>query len=148
MATHSSTLAWEIPWMEEPGRLHSVESQSRTRLSDFTFTFTFNMYSVKMCSIKRAQKGQLKLLTSSNLLIINAVFKMVQVEFQKITTVRSYLKKILILQEKKKKVYIASLISFVIFQKINLKYVLKCPLDLQRTNCNIFFGNYMIKSKF
>ena len=21
MATHSSTLAWEIPWMEEPGRL-------------------------------------------------------------------------------------------------------------------------------
>ena len=27
MATHSSTLAWKIPWMEEPGRLQSVESQ-------------------------------------------------------------------------------------------------------------------------
>ena len=27
MATHSSTLAWEIPWMEEPGRLQSVGSQ-------------------------------------------------------------------------------------------------------------------------
>ena len=27
MATHSSTLAWEIPWMEEPGGLQSMESQ-------------------------------------------------------------------------------------------------------------------------
>ena len=27
MATHSSTLAWRIPWSEEPGRLQSMESQ-------------------------------------------------------------------------------------------------------------------------
>ena len=27
MATHSSTLAWKIAWMEEPGRLQSMESQ-------------------------------------------------------------------------------------------------------------------------
>ena len=27
MATHSSTLAWKIPWMEEPGRLQSIVSQ-------------------------------------------------------------------------------------------------------------------------
>ena len=27
MATHSSTLAWTIPWMEEPGRLQSMGSQ-------------------------------------------------------------------------------------------------------------------------
>ena len=27
MATHSSVLAWEIPWTEEPGRLQSVGSQ-------------------------------------------------------------------------------------------------------------------------
>ena len=27
MATHSSTLAWRIPWREEPGRLQSMESQ-------------------------------------------------------------------------------------------------------------------------
>ena len=42
MATHSSALAWQIPWMEEPGGLqvHGV-SKSRTRLSDFTFTFHF-----------------------------------------------------------------------------------------------------------
>ena len=25
-ATHSSTVAWKIPWMEEPGRLQSMES--------------------------------------------------------------------------------------------------------------------------
>ena len=27
MATHASTLAWKIPWMEEPGRLQSIGSQ-------------------------------------------------------------------------------------------------------------------------
>ena len=27
MATHSSTLAWKIPWMEEPGKLQSMGSQ-------------------------------------------------------------------------------------------------------------------------
>ena len=35
MATHSS-IAWEIPWTEEPGRLHTVQgvTKSRTPLSD------------------------------------------------------------------------------------------------------------------
>ena len=28
MATHSSTLTWKIPWMEEPGRLQSMGSQT------------------------------------------------------------------------------------------------------------------------
>ena len=27
MATHSSTIAWKIPWMEEPGKLQSMRSQ-------------------------------------------------------------------------------------------------------------------------
>ena len=27
MATHSSTLAWKIPWNEEPGRLQSMRLQ-------------------------------------------------------------------------------------------------------------------------
>ena len=27
MATHSSTLAWKIPWTEEPGRLQPMESE-------------------------------------------------------------------------------------------------------------------------
>ena len=41
MATHSNTLAWKIPWTEEPGGLHTVHgvAKSRTRLSNFTFTF-------------------------------------------------------------------------------------------------------------
>ena len=42
MAPHSSTLAWKIPWTEEPGRLQSMGSLGvgRTeRLSDFTFHF-------------------------------------------------------------------------------------------------------------
>ena len=42
MAIHSSTLAWKIPWTEEPDRLQSMGSQGRTRLSDFTFTFHFH----------------------------------------------------------------------------------------------------------
>ena len=37
MASHSGTLAWKIPWTEEPGRLQSMGSQSWTRLSSFTF---------------------------------------------------------------------------------------------------------------
>ena len=42
MAPHSSTLAWRIPWTEEPGRLQStgslrVECDSVTSLSLFTF---------------------------------------------------------------------------------------------------------------
>ena len=36
MAPHSSSLAWKIPWTEEPGRLQSMGSHSHTRLSDFT----------------------------------------------------------------------------------------------------------------
>ena len=34
LATHSSILAWEIPWTEESGGLQSMGPQSRTRLSD------------------------------------------------------------------------------------------------------------------
>ena len=30
MATHSSTLVWKIPWMEEPGGLQPMGSQSQT----------------------------------------------------------------------------------------------------------------------
>ena len=33
MATHSSTLAWKIPWTEEPGKLQSMGLQSQTLLS-------------------------------------------------------------------------------------------------------------------
>ena len=43
MAPHSSTLAWKTPWTEEPGRLQSMGWLSRTRLSNFTFTFHFSL---------------------------------------------------------------------------------------------------------
>ena len=51
MAPHSSTLAWKIPWTEEPGRLQSMGSlKSQTRLSDFTFTFHFNALEKEMAT--------------------------------------------------------------------------------------------------
>ena len=31
MATHSSTFAWKIPWIEEPGRLQSMGSKELNR---------------------------------------------------------------------------------------------------------------------
>ena len=50
MATHSSTFAWRIPWMEEPGRLQSMGLLSRTRLSYFTFTFHFHALEREMAT--------------------------------------------------------------------------------------------------
>ena len=38
MTIHSSILAWRIPWTEKPSKLQSMGSQSRTQLSDITFT--------------------------------------------------------------------------------------------------------------
>ena len=52
MAPYSSTLAWKIPWMEEPGRLqtdHGV-ARSQTRLSNFTFTFHFHALETEMAT--------------------------------------------------------------------------------------------------
>ena len=50
MAPHSSILAWKIPWTEEPGRLQSMGSQSRTRLSDLTFTVHFQALEKEMAT--------------------------------------------------------------------------------------------------
>ena len=50
MAPHSSTLAWKIPWMEEPVRLQSMGWLSQTRLSDFTFTFHFHALEKEMAA--------------------------------------------------------------------------------------------------
>ena len=40
VVTHSSILAWRIPWTEEPGGLQSMGSQCQTRLSDLAHTHT------------------------------------------------------------------------------------------------------------
>jgi len=50
MAPHSSTLAWKIPWTEEPARLVHEAAKSRTRLSDFTFTFHFHALEKEMAT--------------------------------------------------------------------------------------------------
>ena len=48
MATHSSILAWEVPWTEEPGGLQSMGSQkSQTRLSSETTKLTNDNNNVK-----------------------------------------------------------------------------------------------------
>ena len=55
MAPHSSTLAWKVPWMEEPGRLQSLVSlRVGTTEQLFTFTFHFHKLEKKMathCSV-------------------------------------------------------------------------------------------------
>ena len=55
MAPHSSTLAWKIPWMEEPGRLQSMGSLRvgqdwAISLSLFTFTFLFHALEKEMAT--------------------------------------------------------------------------------------------------
>ena len=65
MATHSSILAWKIPWTKEPGGLQSMENpmdggawwaavhgvaKSQTRLSGFPFTFHFHALEKEMAT--------------------------------------------------------------------------------------------------
>ena len=55
MVTHSSTLAWKIPWTEEPGRLQSVGSRRvghdrATSLSLFTFMHWRRKWQPTPCS--------------------------------------------------------------------------------------------------
>ena len=51
MAPHSSTLAWKIPWTEEPGRLQAMGvTKSRTWLSDFPFPFHFHALEKEMAT--------------------------------------------------------------------------------------------------
>ena len=47
MTTHSSTLAWKIPWAEEPGRLQSMGS---LRVGHFTLTFHFHALEKEMAT--------------------------------------------------------------------------------------------------
>ena len=43
MATHSSILAWKIPWTEEPGRLQSAKESDRTERLTLSLYFFFFM---------------------------------------------------------------------------------------------------------
>ena len=50
MAPHSSTLAWKIPWTEEPGGLQSMGLLRSDTLSDFTFTYHFHALEKEMAT--------------------------------------------------------------------------------------------------
>ena len=57
MAAHSSTLAWQIPWTEEPGRLQSigllrVGHDWATSILLFTFTFHFHAMEKEMATLQ------------------------------------------------------------------------------------------------
>ena len=66
MAIHSSTIAWKIPWTEEPGRLHGVP-KSWTQLSDFTLPYLTLLYDMCVVFINSSKEHlrllDLKLLT-------------------------------------------------------------------------------------
>ena len=49
MATHSSTLAWKIPWTEEPGRLQSMghKELDTTERLQFHFDFLYLFSAIK-----------------------------------------------------------------------------------------------------
>ena len=69
MATHSSILAWEIPWTEKPGRLQSMGSQkSPTQLSDQTATTTkiLNIRMSVLLFIIRYMSFEMSLLSMSS----------------------------------------------------------------------------------
>ena len=50
MAPHSSTLAWKIPWTEEPGRLQSRGREESDQLRDFNFPFHFHALEKEMAT--------------------------------------------------------------------------------------------------
>ena len=50
MAPHSSTLAWKISWMEEPGGLQSMGSLRVRQDCDFTFPFHFHALEKEMAT--------------------------------------------------------------------------------------------------
>ena len=51
MATHSSILAWEIPWTEEPGVLQSMGLQSQTQQSTRLCAHTHTKNKAALCAL-------------------------------------------------------------------------------------------------
>ena len=73
MATHSSILAWEIPWTVEPGGPQSMGSQSQTQLSThkhtengyvlYTTVYNINIYPIYIHSSTESPLGAKKYMT-------------------------------------------------------------------------------------
>ena len=53
MAPHSSTLAWKIPWTEEPRRLQSIESQRVGHYWATSLLFTLKLQTIRRCGSSR-----------------------------------------------------------------------------------------------
>ena len=51
MATHSSTLAWKIPWTEDPGRLQYMGSQELDTTEQLHFSWLIHSLVAQMVSI-------------------------------------------------------------------------------------------------
>ena len=58
MAPHSSTLAWKIPWTEEPGWLQCMGSLRATSLSLFTFMHWTRKWQPTPVFLPRDSQGQ------------------------------------------------------------------------------------------
>ena len=63
MATHSSTLAWRIPWTEEPGRLQSMGSQRVRHDWATSLSLSLSVYSCHLFLISSASVKSLAFLT-------------------------------------------------------------------------------------
>ena len=73
MATHSSTLAWKIPWMEKPGRLQSTGSQRvrhdwMTSLSLFKIFLGRKGLNILTCLSHRSEMHYYKILVGASLI--------------------------------------------------------------------------------
>ena len=53
MATHSSILAWRIPWAEEPGGLWSIESQGVEHVTLYTHMHALTQNTIKLARFKK-----------------------------------------------------------------------------------------------
>ena len=73
MAPYSSTLAWKIPLMEEPGGLHAVHgvAKSRTRLSDFTSQCIFHSVATSVLCFLILSASLLLFLWWSSILLLS-----------------------------------------------------------------------------
>ena len=60
MATHSSILAWRIPWTEKPGRLQSIGLKSQTQLSGWACTHRKGCQALEARRRGGLQRGRLK----------------------------------------------------------------------------------------
>ena len=57
LTTHSSILAWEIPWMEEPGGLQSMEPQEVDTTERLTHTCKVHISNGILLAVKRNETG-------------------------------------------------------------------------------------------